>query len=399
MEVEFSRSMRALAADTGHRSLVGLLLCAGLVGAWGAWFFLAKVATYEVSDTARLEADRAVHPVEAPVAGRVVMTRLVLSREVQAGDVLVELDAEPQRLQLEEERTRLATSASQLEVLRQEISAEEQARLQEQQEMRAELPEKRAQYREATAMAHFAQQKATRQQGLHARGLLSELDLLQAQAEAQRTQAAADALRLAIGRLEWKQRARDSDRAARIEGLKRAVTQFEGEMATRAATIERLEYELEQRRIRTPVAGQLGEVAVVQPGSVVQEKDTLGVVVSPGGFKIVADFPPPPAVGRVRPGQPARLRLIGFPWPQYGSVPAVVERVASEPRSGRIRVELTSYPTPASAIPFQHGLPGTVEVEVDRLSPAALVLRAAGRLVAGSRTPTRPSDMHAEVGR
>jgi multidrug resistance efflux pump len=399
MAVEFSRSMRALAADAGRRSLVGLLLAAGLLGAWGAWFFLARVATYEVSETARLEADRAVHPVEAPVAGRIVATRLVLSQEVQAGDVLVELDTKAQRLQLEEERTRLAASASQLAVLRKEISAEEQARGQERQEMGAALQEARARHRETEAMARFAQEEVTRQQRLHARGLVSEMNFLRAQAEAQQRRAAADALRLASSRLELNQRTRDSDRVVHLERLKRAATQFEGELATIAATIERLEYEIERRRIRAPVAGQLGEVAVLQTGSVVQEKDTLGVVVSPGGFKIVADFPPPPAVGRVRPGQPARLRLIGFPWPQYGSIPAVVERVASEPRSGRIRVELTSYPAPASPIPFQHGLPGTVEVEVDRVSPATLALRAAGRLFARPSTPVGAQDMRVEMGR
>jgi membrane fusion protein (multidrug efflux system) len=30
-------------------------------------------------------------------------------------------------------------------------------------------------------------------------------------------------------------------------------------------------------------------------------------------------------------------------------------------------------------VPMQHGLPGTIEVEVERISPAALVLRAVGR--------------------
>ena len=35
------------------------------------------------------------------------------------------------------------------------------------------------------------------------------------------------------------------------------------------------------------------------------------------------------------------------------------------------------------SLPLEHGLPGTVEVEVERLSPAALVLRTAG--VAGAR--------------
>lgn len=61
--------------------------------------------------------------------------------------------------------------------------------------------------------------------------------------------------------------------------------------------------------------------------------------------------------------------------------PATVANVAGEPRNGQVRVEFTIHPSPASQIPLQHGLPGTVEVEVDRLSPATLVLRAAGKLL------------------
>jgi hypothetical protein len=59
-----------------------------------------------------------------------------------------------------------------------------------------------------------------------------------------------------------------------------------------------------------------------------------------------------------------------------------VRRVASEVRDGRVRVELGVAPDAASRIPLQHGLPGTVEVQVERLAPATLVLRAAGKLLA-----------------
>jgi pyruvate-ferredoxin/flavodoxin oxidoreductase len=98
------------------------------------------------------------------------------------------------------------------------------------------------------------------------------------------------------------------------------------------------------------------------------------------------EFLPPAALGRIRPGQPARLRLQGFPWTQYGSIGAMVSDVASEVRDGRVRVELVIDPRAASPIPLQHGLPGTVEVEVERVSPATLTLRAAGQLVAAPRS-------------
>ena len=114
----------------------------------------------------------------------------------------------------------------------------------------------------------------------------------------------------------------------------------------------------------------------------VREGDRLAAVVPRGELQVVADFLPPSALGRIRPGQPARLRLEGFPWTQYGSLAATVSRVASEVRNGRIRVELSVDSNGASPIPLQHGLPGTVEVEVERVSPATLVLRAAGKLLA-----------------
>jgi uncharacterized membrane protein (UPF0127 family) len=116
-------------------------------------------------------------------------------------------------------------------------------------------------------------------------------------------------------------------------------------------------------------------------GTVVREGDRLGAVVPPGMLKIMADFLPPAALGRIQPGQPARLRLEGFPWAQYGAVSATVASVANEVRNGQVRVELTVHPDAAPLIPLQHGLPGTIEIAVDHVSPATLVLRTAGLLV------------------
>ena len=115
-------------------------------------------------------------------------------------------------------------------------------------------------------------------------------------------------------------------------------------------------------------------------------------VVPSGSLKIVADFLPAAALGRLRPGQPARLRLDGFPWAQYGSIGATVTTVASEVRDGRVRVECTVAAQPATRIPLQHGLLGTLEVEVEQAAPAALVLRAAGQLLAAPSTRLESQD-------
>src|SRR5207248_2638365 len=134
--------------------------------------------------TARLEVNRAAHPVAVPVAGRIVVTRLVLGQEVQAGEVLVELETNEQRLQIEEEQTRLATLTAQLDGIRKEILAEEEAQRQERQAARLILDEARARHREAEVAARTAQEEAAIYMRMQERGLASQLDFLRVTSEA-----------------------------------------------------------------------------------------------------------------------------------------------------------------------------------------------------------------------
>jgi multidrug resistance efflux pump len=123
MTTVFSRATQALAADHGRRSRWGIFLAAALLGVWATWGCLASLAVFAVTDMARLEVARAVYPIETPVDGRMAVTYLALGQEVQDGEVLVELEAEPQRLQREEEHTRLAALTHQLEICRAEAGA------------------------------------------------------------------------------------------------------------------------------------------------------------------------------------------------------------------------------------------------------------------------------------
>jgi membrane fusion protein (multidrug efflux system) len=376
----------ALAADGTRYSLCGMLLATALLGVWMAWAFVARLALYAVTETARLEVDRAVHYVEAPVAGRVVATHLDLGREVPGGAVLVELEVEPQRLHHAEERARLAALSRQIEAVSAEIAAAERALGAAQRTAQVALEEAGAKLRETQAVAQFATQEAARATRLHARGYLADVDLQRTHTEAHKQQAAADSLQLAISRLQRQHQTQENDRQTHLQQLKRERTRLEGEQATARATTERLGHEVQRRLIRAPVGGRLGEIVTLRQGAYVQEGDKLAAVVPEGDLKIVADFLPPLALGRIRAGQPARLRLDSFHWAQYGSIDATVISVASEAHNGRVRVELRVAPEPLAVIPLQHGLTGALEVEVDRVTPAALVLRTAGRLLASPRT-------------
>jgi membrane fusion protein (multidrug efflux system) len=130
----------------------------------------------------------------------------------------------------------------------------------------------------------------------------------------------------------------------------------------------------------------------------VKEGDKLGAIVPKGDIKVVAEFAPAAALGRVKVGQRARVRLDGYPWIEFGTLAATVSGVGSELRAGRIRIELAVIADRASSLPLEHGLPGTAEIEVERVTPATLVARAVGKALAGRAESPAPSPDHREAG-
>ena len=340
----FSTTRRALEADGFRGTTLGVLLVVGLLGAWGAWFLGAQVTLYAVSETARLEMSQAAHPVEAPVAGRVVATHLALGQEVQGGDVLVELDATAQHLQREEEQAVCTRSPR---------SSRRSTRPSPPKNRRCARPGRppgspSTRRGRGTARRRWRRGPPMRKPKLftrlQARGLPAQLDLLRAKAEAQKRRAAVDTLRLAVSRLESDHRTQESDRNARLEGLRRDVTRLAGDMTTAAATVERLAHEIERRRIRAPMAGRLGEVAELRVGSVVREGTGSQRSCRAGTCR---SSPTSCRRRRSDASEPGSQRACGSrasPGRSTGAWRRRCSRVASEVRNGRVRVELSVDP-------------------------------------------------------
>ncbi|MDX1980046.1 MAG: HlyD family efflux transporter periplasmic adaptor subunit [Bryobacteraceae bacterium] len=386
MPTAFLRTLRSFETDTFGRSALILSLGAAILGGWGAWCVLGRITLYEISDSARLEVDRANYAVQSPMLGRITATYLSLGRQVMPGDPLVELDASAQRLQLREEQTRLAVVTPQLESLRRQVAAEDSAREDERRATESAVEEARARTRQSEAPAQYNSAEEKRLRELRDLGLIAQREYEKGRADALETQRSVEREKIAVERIGREQRTRETDREARIRGLHTEISRLEGQAATSRAIISTLQNEIELRVIRAPIAGKLAEAAILRVGAVLKEGDKIGVIVPGGKVIVVAQFSPPAALGRVAPGQSAQVRLEGFPWMQWGTVPAVVERVAGEVRDGAVRVELGIDTSGNVRIPLQHGLPGTAEVAVERISPASLILRTAGSLLAAPRS-------------
>lgn len=380
MPSPFSRTLRSLDADGHRRWAAGLIPALLLLAAWGAWFVASRVAVYEVSDRAWLAVDREAHPIAAPVPGRIASLRIALGQQVAAGEVLAELEGEEQRARLEEERARWTGFERQAAALRQQIAAGRQERTDRGLASRAAVEETRSKLREAEAAARLAEQEAARQERLLASGLIPPADAERARSEAEQRRATVESLRQSLDRLGYEDRSTQSEQRGDIDELERELALLVSQAHSAQAAVRRLERDLELRTIRAPIAGRIGQITPVRVGSVMAAGEPLAIVVPAGEIKAIAEVLPASALGRIEPGQRARVVLESFPAAQYGDLPATVTRLASEPRDGRIRVELALQPIRRSRLPLQHGLPATVEVEVERVSPAVLVLRTIGKV-------------------
>jgi multidrug resistance efflux pump len=376
---DFAQTFTALRAEHSGAVRIMLLLGALLLAGWFAWALLARVTLYEVSSEARLELEGAAYPIASPLLGRIVAINLHIGDNVRKGDVLVELDSMPQQLQRDETETELRGIDPQLSSLKAQIDAQNGAAEHEAQGLSLSGQEARSRVLEAEGPAHFADLNLDRTRKLYTQHLISTQDLERAESEAARLHAAANALAMAVERMPLERAARHQDREARLAQLAEQRSALEAKAAALRAESARLAYEIEQRRIRAPADGQLGESSTLRVGSVVDEGDRLASIIPEGRLLIIANYPAPAAFGRIRAGQEATLRLEGFPWAEFGTVSGRVERVAREVRDGKVRIELALNRASTFSGHLEHGMPGTLEVAVERVSPGWLLLRAAGQ--------------------
>lgn len=390
MAAPFSRTLRALRADTGGASYAAMLGAMALLGAWGAWMTLARVTVWQRSVDARLEADRAVFPLDATVAARVLATHMTLGQWVREGDALVELDAQSIALRRDELDARRRSAAAQLDALRAQEEAVTRGLAFSQGELHSSLAVARARLHEAQVQASLAEAESRRQDRLHGAGLNAQNEYERARGEVERQQAVVDTLTRERRRTDLEGRARESSQRADIARITSDIARAEGELRGLDGERDQVAREIERYVVRAPVSGRLGSVVEVRVGSYVTAGTRLATVVPQGQLRVVAEFDAATVSGRMRPGLVGRVRFDGFPWTAWGEVPATVLRVGTESRDGKLRAELRLRPSPTCRIPLQHGLQGAVDVALERVAPAVLGLRAAGLLL-DPREPPTPS--------
>jgi membrane fusion protein (multidrug efflux system) len=305
-----------------------------------------------------------------------------LGRNVQAGEIVAEIDSTIEEVNLKEQRTAIAGLAPEMAALEAQAAGERGGDQADQQVLKFSSGAAAAQLKQAQVEAESAEEEARRAERLRTEGILATADADRLAATARAKRSAAEALRSSASQLAPELQLRERDREVRLKQILEQETRIAAERLSAQAAVERLEQQIERLRIRAPITGRIAECAQLLPGSRIAEGQQLAVILPAGDMRVVSEFTASSAIGKVRPGQGATVRLQGFPWGQYGTVSARVSKVADEIQDGTVRVELAVVSVPPR-IHLQHGIPGTVEVAVEKTTPAAMLLRSAGAFVGG----------------
>lgn len=387
--------------ESGTRVLLVSLVTLAL-GGLAAWAVLARVPVMKVSSQGRIEPHNAVYRLEPPAAGRVVRSMLNLDEEVKQGDLLIEFDTRSEQLELEQSKASSAAQDQELAVIRDQIANKkeelaasglvDEVAVREAEEREKELAPRQ---RVAEQRAQLAQQSPS--------GSISELEKLERLTEADSLKSTSRAQGLEVVRLRREQAVKRQTLGAQLLGLKREELRLEGSLRELKVAIDKLQYQIEKKHYRAPASGRLVDVVELAAGDFIADGQRLGTILaSDAEVRVRARFPKE-MVGIIQPGQTAQLKLDGYPWTIYGTVPARVTRVGTEPGinatpeaiPGTVRVELDIQPPADPRIQLQHGLTATVEVEVARVSPIALLMRAIGEWDVTQAAPTVPEDRRA----
>jgi len=355
------------------------------VGGIVTWATLAEVPIVKVSSQARIEPHNAVYRIEPPSAGRVVRSLLNLDEDIKEGDLLIEFDTRAEQLELDQSKATAEGLEQELVVIREQIANKRREALATGEVDEVAVREAEEREQEIAPRHKLAEERAA----LAAKsptGSMSEIEKLERKTDVDALALAKTAQNLAVIRLRREQSVRGQTLMAQLLGLQREELKTEGQLRELGVAIERLEYQIEKKHYRAPASGHLVDVAELGAGAFIADGQRVGTIVSNDAeVRVRARFPKED-VGLIQPGQIAQLKLDGYPWTIYGTVPAKVTRVGTEPGlvatpeaiPGTVRVELDIEAPADSRIQLHHGMTAIVEVEVARVSPVALLMRSIG---------------------
>lgn len=395
--------------------LGGIVFCL----AFGIWAWLGKIEQVGHAQ-GQLVPKGEVYKINPVDSGKVVRLAVKEGQTVKAGQVLLEMDAQLDKTDIERLQQTLTADKiqlSQMQVLvdkthleaqtrtaiaAAEIQAQSDAIAQAKQnittttELLTQLQADVAAYQERQErLEPFVQQGALAKDSLfEAERALSERQrsITQSQGELQQAVIEANRLQAGLNQKQAESRAIQLEAQQRIQQLEVEITQQKGKIAETQNLLNTARAKLVQKFLYAPVDGFVSSLNINNVGEVVQPGQTIAEVTPSKAPLVLSASLPNQEAGFVRIGMPVQVKFDAYPYQDFGIVPGKVMSISPDAKADerlgavyRIEVALEHnyINTNHQTIKFKPGQTAAAEIIIRRRRIADILLEPFKQLQKG----------------
>ena len=341
-------------------SLGGVVMLSGVVSAIAFTYFFEYQVTVKAPALIRPEGE--LRLVETVQGGKIAKIAVKPNQKVQKGDIIVYLDDFALEQDREQLQSNLEATEAQIEQLQElinsknsQIAAEKQQIQSEIAALNLELSLARNNYQNSqidrntalkTAQANFdlAQDELTRYQNLAQTGAVAVLQLKEKEsayrnAQAQLEKAIAqlnpqdDEIKIAQKNIA-RATARGNATIALLQQDRQTLLQeqikIQEQLKSDRQKLRKIEAELNDSIVRTPVSGTIQELNLRNNGQVVTEGSAIATIAPSESSLIIKAAVATSEISLIEIGQPVRMRVSSCPYTDYGMLSAQVTAISPD---------------------------------------------------------------------
>lgn len=312
------------------------------------WAMMSKVDEVG-SARGQLEPQGKTFKIDAPVAGKVAEINVKEGEPLKAGQVLLELDSELAQDELQQAQAKLEgqlNRLSQLELMRQQLRGVT-IRAQQQQgkatagSLLAQVEETRQKLNHSKTQGKILRERLAsdlneveRYRSLVDEGIIAEVqvvgkqrvvngtreELTRANSEAKEAES-----QLQAQQKQYESTVRENELAVletqrQVKELDSQIANSQGEINQTKKQISALQFQLQQREVRSPINGVLFQFPIERPGAVVQPGQMVAQIAPEKAPLVLRANMNSQETGFLKVGMPVKIKFDAYPFQDYGLV-------------------------------------------------------------------------------
>ncbi|MDV2997804.1 MAG: Leukotoxin export protein LtxD [Chroococcidiopsis sp. SAG 2025] len=257
---------------------------------------------------------------DAPVAGTVAAIKVKEGQAVKAGQILLELESELTRTELQQSQAKLEGLLNRenlLELMKNQLQSEQLAQLDQVQQRLNSSQKISALEKYRLVVAH---KDVQRHRNLWRKGAIAKIKLEEIEGVKFERQRLLEQNQLEVQQARTELEKQQSVYQRQFKEFQSQVSDVRSEIAQTQKLIQSLQFQLRQRVLHAPTDGTIFQLSVQHPGAVLQPGQAIAQVAPEEAPLVFRAQMPSQESGFLRVGMPVKLKFDAYPFQDYGIV-------------------------------------------------------------------------------